>query len=151
MSLCATSGIYLGKAYHFGLVRPGIGLYGGQATHTPEKEVTDAEVVEEKTEKPEPDQDKDAAPKEAERAPETSVETVDEATGEVTQQREVDLGQLKNLLDMILRDLADGAPIEALEDMYAEQIALMKTSAPDLHKELTDEFKAYREAPTQTE
>ena len=40
MSLCATAGIYLGKAYHFGLVRPGIGLYGGQATHTPEKDVT---------------------------------------------------------------------------------------------------------------
>ncbi len=40
MSFCATSGIYLGKDYHFGLVRPGIGLYGGRATNTPEKEVT---------------------------------------------------------------------------------------------------------------
>ena len=40
MSLSATAGIYLGADYHFGLVRPGIGLYGGTATRTPDDEVT---------------------------------------------------------------------------------------------------------------
>ena len=32
MSLANTAGIYLGKPYHFQMVRPGIGLFGGQAT-----------------------------------------------------------------------------------------------------------------------
>ncbi len=40
MSLANTAGIYLGKDYHFGLVRPGIGLYGGQATTIPAQEST---------------------------------------------------------------------------------------------------------------
>ena len=40
MSRANTAGIYLGSAYHFGLVRPGIGLYGGTATAKPEQEVT---------------------------------------------------------------------------------------------------------------
>ena len=39
-SLAATSGIYLGKAFHFDLVRPGIGLYGGgPRTDNPMKSV----------------------------------------------------------------------------------------------------------------
>jgi alanine racemase len=34
-SLCNSSGIFLGKAYHFDLVRPGVALYGGNPTpHT---------------------------------------------------------------------------------------------------------------------
>lgn len=32
LSLANTGGIYLGKSYHFKLVRPGIGLYGGKTT-----------------------------------------------------------------------------------------------------------------------
>lgn len=32
LSLANTAGTYLGKPYHFQMVRPGIGLYGGQAT-----------------------------------------------------------------------------------------------------------------------
>ncbi|MGB6231257.1 MAG: alanine racemase [Litorimonas sp.] len=40
LSLCNTAGIYLGKDYHFQMVRPGIGLYGGSATDRPEREVT---------------------------------------------------------------------------------------------------------------
>ena len=40
LSLASTAGIYLGRDYHFGLVRPGIGLYGGTATVRPEQEVT---------------------------------------------------------------------------------------------------------------
>jgi len=38
MSLANTAGIYLGKPYHFQMVRPGIGLYGGYATTNPEGE-----------------------------------------------------------------------------------------------------------------
>ena len=40
LSLANTAGIYLGPDYHFGLVRPGIGLYGGTATTKPAQEVT---------------------------------------------------------------------------------------------------------------
>lgn len=35
LSLANTGGIYLGPAYHFDMVRPGIGLYGGAATDKP--------------------------------------------------------------------------------------------------------------------
>jgi len=38
LSLANTAGIYLGKPYHFQMVRPGIGLYGGYATTSPEQE-----------------------------------------------------------------------------------------------------------------
>lgn len=38
LSLANTAGIYLGKPYHFQMVRPGIGLYGGYATNAPEQE-----------------------------------------------------------------------------------------------------------------
>jgi len=38
MSLANTAGVYLGKPYHFQMVRPGIGLYGGQATTKPKQE-----------------------------------------------------------------------------------------------------------------
>ena len=38
LSLANTAGPYLGKPYHFQMVRPGIGLYGGYATNTPEQE-----------------------------------------------------------------------------------------------------------------
>jgi len=38
MSLANTAGIYLGKPYHFQMVRPGIGLYGGYATIKPAQE-----------------------------------------------------------------------------------------------------------------
>lgn len=38
-SLANTAGIYLGKDYHFQMVRPGIGLYGGKTTDRPDKEV----------------------------------------------------------------------------------------------------------------
>ena len=40
LSLANTAGIYLGKPYHFQMVRPGIGLYGGIATNNPAQEVT---------------------------------------------------------------------------------------------------------------
>lgn len=40
MSLANTAGIYLGPKYHFQMVRPGIGLYGGAATKRPEIEVS---------------------------------------------------------------------------------------------------------------
>ena len=40
LSLANTAGIYLGKPYHFQMVRPGIGLYGGVATTNPEQEVS---------------------------------------------------------------------------------------------------------------
>jgi len=40
LSLANTAGIYLGKPYHFQMVRPGIGLYGGVATTKPEQEVS---------------------------------------------------------------------------------------------------------------
>lgn len=40
LSLANTAGIYLGKPYHFQMVRPGIGLYGGVSTTKPEQEVT---------------------------------------------------------------------------------------------------------------
>jgi len=40
LSLANTGGIFLGKKYHFKLVRPGIGLYGGKVTNHPEKEKT---------------------------------------------------------------------------------------------------------------
>jgi alanine racemase len=40
LSLANTAGIYLGKPYHFQMVRPGIGLYGGKATTKPEQEVS---------------------------------------------------------------------------------------------------------------
>lgn len=38
LSLANTAGTYLGKPYHFQMVRPGIGLYGGYATNKPEQE-----------------------------------------------------------------------------------------------------------------
>ena len=38
MSLANTAGIYLGRKYHFQMVRPGIGLYGGKATNSPHQE-----------------------------------------------------------------------------------------------------------------
>ncbi len=38
LSLANTGGIYLGAEYHFKLVRPGIGLYGGKVTNTPDTE-----------------------------------------------------------------------------------------------------------------
>jgi alanine racemase len=38
LSLANTGGIYLGADYHFDLVRPGIGLYGGAATDKPAME-----------------------------------------------------------------------------------------------------------------
>ena len=40
LSLANTGGIYLGKPYHFQMVRPGIGLYGGIATNRPMQEVS---------------------------------------------------------------------------------------------------------------
>ena len=40
LSIANTGGIYLGKPYHFKLVRPGIGLFGGTTTDTPSKEKT---------------------------------------------------------------------------------------------------------------
>ncbi|MGJ8563985.1 MAG: alanine racemase [Alphaproteobacteria bacterium] len=40
MSMANTAGIYLGKKYHFQMVRPGIGLYGGQATTDAGQEVS---------------------------------------------------------------------------------------------------------------
>ncbi len=40
LSLANTAGIYLGKPYHFQMVRPGIGLYGGVATNKPGQEVS---------------------------------------------------------------------------------------------------------------
>lgn len=40
MSLANSAGIYLGKDYHFNMVRPGIALYGGQATTLGKQEVT---------------------------------------------------------------------------------------------------------------
>jgi alanine racemase len=40
LSLANTAGIYLGKPYHFQMVRPGIGLYGGVATTNPDQEVS---------------------------------------------------------------------------------------------------------------
>ncbi len=40
LSLSNTAGIYLGKKYHFQMVRPGIGLYGGKATDNPANEVS---------------------------------------------------------------------------------------------------------------
>ena len=45
MSLANTAGIYLGKPYHFQMVRPGIGLYGGYATNTPAQEDTRSVVI----------------------------------------------------------------------------------------------------------
>lgn len=44
LSLANTAGIYLGKPYHLQMVRPGIGLYGGQAT-TDAKQETSKPVV----------------------------------------------------------------------------------------------------------
>ncbi len=38
LSLANTGGIYLGAKYHFKLVRPGIGLYGGKITKNPDNE-----------------------------------------------------------------------------------------------------------------
>ncbi len=38
MSLTNTAGTYLGKPYHFQMVRPGIGLYGGISTTDPSQE-----------------------------------------------------------------------------------------------------------------
>ena len=38
LSLANTGGIYLGAKYHFKIVRPGIGLYGGKVTDTPTQE-----------------------------------------------------------------------------------------------------------------
>ncbi len=38
LSLANTAGIYLGSKYHFQMVRPGIGLYGGVATENPDNE-----------------------------------------------------------------------------------------------------------------
>lgn len=40
LSLSASAGIFLGPAYHFQMLRPGISLYGGQATNRPEQENT---------------------------------------------------------------------------------------------------------------
>lgn len=40
LSFAASAGIYLGKPYHFQMVRPGISLFGGPATDTPQKEGT---------------------------------------------------------------------------------------------------------------
>jgi len=42
LSLANSAGIYLGKPYHFQMVRPGISLYGGMATNNPAQEVTKA-------------------------------------------------------------------------------------------------------------
>lgn len=40
MSLANTAGVYLGRPYHFQMVRPGIGLYGGKSTLLPDQENT---------------------------------------------------------------------------------------------------------------
>lgn len=40
LSFANTGGIYLGRKYHFDMVRPGIGLYGGKATTMPKQEST---------------------------------------------------------------------------------------------------------------
>ena len=40
MSFANTAGMYLGKPYHFQMVRPGIGIYGGIATNNPRQEKT---------------------------------------------------------------------------------------------------------------
>lgn len=40
MTLANTAGIYLGRKYHFQMVRPGIGLYGGKATTDEAQEVS---------------------------------------------------------------------------------------------------------------
>lgn len=44
MSLANTAGVYLGKPYHFQMVRPGIGLYGGKSTLIPKTEKTETVV-----------------------------------------------------------------------------------------------------------
>ncbi len=41
LSIANTAGIYLGDAYHFQMVRPGIGLYGGMATDNIGQEVSE--------------------------------------------------------------------------------------------------------------
>ena len=43
-SLANSAGIYLGKPYHFQMVRPGIALYGGQATKSGQLEQTKSAV-----------------------------------------------------------------------------------------------------------
>ena len=40
-SLSASGGVFLGARYHFDMVRPGISLFGGAATVTPDKEGTE--------------------------------------------------------------------------------------------------------------
>ncbi len=40
LSLANTAGIYLGRKFHFQMVRPGIGLYGGKATTNYKQEVS---------------------------------------------------------------------------------------------------------------
>lgn len=44
LSLANSAGVYLGRDYHFQMVRPGISLYGGMATETPDKEITKTAV-----------------------------------------------------------------------------------------------------------
>jgi len=44
LSLANTGGVYLGPDYHFDLVRPGIGLYGGAATDKPSIETVNPAV-----------------------------------------------------------------------------------------------------------
>ena len=44
LSLANTGGVYLGSDYHFDLVRPGIGLYGGAATDKPTIETVNSAV-----------------------------------------------------------------------------------------------------------
>ncbi|MGB3457565.1 MAG: alanine racemase [Litorimonas sp.] len=44
LSLANSAGLYLGKDYHFQMVRPGISLYADQATDKPDREVTQTAV-----------------------------------------------------------------------------------------------------------
>ncbi len=44
LSLANSAGLFLGKAYHFNMVRPGIALYGGKATLNPSQENTKSVV-----------------------------------------------------------------------------------------------------------
>lgn len=44
LSMANSAGIYLGKPYHFQMVRPGISLYGGQASTNKKQEVTKSAV-----------------------------------------------------------------------------------------------------------
>lgn len=88
----------------------------------------------------------DTADKKAEPKPETERQDAKKtAEPEPEQQKPADDGRFMGQFNAIMQDLQDAGSVDAVETFYQTTLEQIAREAPDLHKKLQDEFKAYRE------